>query len=100
MTTETFEERMGRIERERRERLTPPPLDERKHPEPGQKCLECALGFSFYVPCGKPAEFIIENRDERVPMCPMCADHNVRNRGAKYGRLDNPETGFSGMIPL
>lgn len=49
----------------------------------GLKCKEAALGLPFYLPCGKPADFIvgwIGRDDEHIPMCWMCADHNVRNR--------------------
>lgn len=85
---ESFHELNARLERERRERITPPGPGIRKDPEPGATCLECALGVPIYIPCGKPAEFVIENRSEVVPMCAMCADHNVRNRGANYMKAD------------
>ena len=60
-------------------------------PDEGAKCEEAAMGIPFYVPCGKPAEFIIANRNERVNMCPMCANHNIKNRGASF-LLTNGET--------
>ena len=47
-------------------------------------CEEASLlSHSFYIPCNRPAAYIVENRGERYRMCDMCADHNVRNRGAK-----------------
>jgi hypothetical protein len=49
----------------------------------GLTCVECVMGSPVYIPCGKPAEYIIKNRDETLPMCAMCADHNVSNRGAR-----------------
>lgn len=55
-------------------------------PVAGTKCQEAALGLPFYLPCGKPADFIVgwhRRTDEAIPMCWMCADHNVRNRGGK-----------------
>lgn len=47
-------------------------------------CKEAALGLPFYMPCGKPAVKIVGwkwRQDTPIPMCAMCADHNVRNRG-------------------
>lgn len=38
----------------------------------------------MYLPCGQPAVKIIGwkgRSDQPIPMCEMCADHNVRNRG-------------------
>lgn len=67
------------------DRLCGPPADAVK-PAEGETCKECVMGSPIYIPCGKPAEFIIENRGEVVPMCQMDADHNVRNRGASYQR--------------
>lgn len=47
-------------------------------------CEEASmLSHSFYIPCNRPAVSIVEHRDGRYRMCEMCADHNVRNRGAK-----------------
>lgn len=48
-------------------------------------CEECVMGAPFYVPCNKPATQLIgwKHRTEGpYRMCDMCADHNVRNRGA------------------
>lgn len=37
-----------------------------------------------YIPCGQPAVALVKNRDPNPYfMCMGCADHNVRNRGAK-----------------
>lgn len=57
--------------------------DDYERPPEGETCKECALGMPFYIPCGKPAEYIVVNRNEVVPMCFPCADHNVRMRGAR-----------------
>lgn len=41
----------------------------------------------FYIPCDRPAKFMVKNRDlQPYRMCEMCADHNVRNRGAAIVR--------------
>lgn len=48
-------------------------------------CEEASpMSHAFYIPCDKPAAFMVKNRDP-IPyrMCEACADHNVRNRGAK-----------------
>lgn len=70
--------------------LTPPDAESKIAPAEGATCTECVMGSPIYVPCGKPAEYVIENRNERNPMCAMCADHNVRNRGASYMRKSDP----------
>jgi hypothetical protein len=61
-------------------------LTARAVPTPGTKCEEAShLSHKFYIPCGRPAEYIVKNRDPRpYAMCEACADHNVRNRGARY----------------
>jgi len=47
-------------------------------------CEECAMGAPIYIPCNKPATVIVKTRDATpYRMCEHCADHNVRNRGAK-----------------
>lgn len=52
----------------------------------GSECQEASV-FSIhsYVPCGCPAVAIVyHTRDARgYLMCLGCADHNIRNRGAK-----------------
>lgn len=55
-------------------------------PAPGATCEEASpLSHQFYIACGRPAEFVVKNRDPRpYAMCAACADHNVRNRGAYY----------------
>lgn len=63
----------------------------RKSQPAGEACKECAMGSSVYIPCGRTAEFIIDNRGEITPMCWMCANHNVKNRGAKYVTDDLPD---------
>jgi hypothetical protein len=65
------------------DRLCGPP-DNAKRPAENDTCQECAMGAPIYIPCGRPAEFMIENRSEVLPMCAACADHNVRNRDAFY----------------
>lgn len=55
-------------------------------PPTGSKCQEAspASRKNLFVPCGKPAVFIVRNRDpHQYTMCEACADHNVENRGAK-----------------
>lgn len=42
------------------------------------------MGAPVYVPCGKPAAYVVKNNDPRpYVMCAACADHNVKNRNAK-----------------
>lgn len=51
----------------------------------GARCQEASV-FSreSYIPCGAPAVAIVDNGDSRpYYMCEGCADHNVRNRGAR-----------------
>jgi hypothetical protein len=48
-------------------------------------CCEEASLYSreFYIPCNRPAEFLVQTKDKSpYRMCDMCTDHNVRNRGA------------------
>lgn len=50
-------------------------------------CQEAsAASHETYIPCGRPAQFIVRHprNNETYPMCDACADHNVRNRGAVY----------------
>lgn len=51
----------------------------------GKTCEEASvMSMKFYIPCGKPAVALVKNRDPKpYYMCEGCADHNVRNRGAK-----------------
>lgn len=60
----------------------------RKVPPPGSLCEEASpRSHQFYIACGRPAEFIVEfERSGEGPyaMCAPCADHNVRNRNARY----------------
>jgi hypothetical protein len=48
-------------------------------------CEEASpMSHNFCIPCNRPATRMIKNRDPRpYRMCDMCADHNVRNRGAE-----------------
>lgn len=78
-----------RLSEKLRAHRTPPDAESKVAPPKGATCQECAMGSAAYVPCGRPAEYMIENRGERYPMCPMCADHNVCNRGASYMRKTN-----------
>lgn len=60
----------------------PPP---RLEAQPG--CCEEAsvLSHSFYIPCNRPATQVVTFTQEGpYRMCAMCADHNVRNRGATH----------------
>ena len=52
--------------------------------QPG-KCEEASpLSTLYYIPCNRPATRMIKTSDTKpYRMCDMCADHNVRNRGAK-----------------
>ena len=47
-------------------------------------CEEASLNSKeHYIPCNAPARFMVKNRDATpYRMCEMCADHNVKNRGA------------------
>lgn len=48
-------------------------------------CEEASvISGSFYIPCNRPAASLVKARDPNVyRMCETCADHNVRNRGAR-----------------
>lgn len=59
-------------------------------PPRGATCVECVMGSSFYLPCGKPATAVVTfindvrgNTFTGHPMCPTCANHNTKNRGGK-----------------
>jgi hypothetical protein len=55
------------------------------HPGPGVDCAECVMGAATYTPCRQPATFVVMGTDKVcLPMCGLCADHNVSNRGARY----------------
>lgn len=56
------------------------------------RCQE-ASSFSreTYLPCGAPAEYVIEHVGERCYyMCRACADHNVRSRGGVIRSMRGP----------
>jgi hypothetical protein len=56
----------------------------------GMRCQEASqFSRAFYIPCGKPAtKLVLSERGRRLyPMCEPCADHNVRNRGAKLAAV-------------
>lgn len=56
------------------------------------RCEEASpLSLATYIPCNRPAEFMVKTRDPQpYRMCDMCADHNVKNRGATLlGPLEN-----------
>lgn len=54
-------------------------------PTEGSKCQEASPFTSIYIPCGRPAVAVVKNRDpDAYLMCAFCADHNVKNRGARY----------------
>lgn len=69
---------------------------ERKAAPPRAKCQEASpQSRGSYIPCGAPAVFVVKNRDpDPYFMCEMCADHNVRNRGARYVMADETESAF------
>lgn len=54
------------------------------------RCQEASpFSGEKYIPCNAPATVLIDwaPRTERaVRMCPMCADHNVRNRSGRVVR--------------
>lgn len=63
-------------------------------------CEECAIGFSAYMPCNKPATQIIGwigRTDEPIRMCDACADHNIRNRNGQ--KLRDYYSGAPTTIP-
>lgn len=63
-------------------------------PATGTTCAEAIMGSPNYIPCGKPAKFVVIGSDQvAIAMCSMCSDHNVKNRGAKLAPL-----GFAGKV--
>lgn len=55
-------------------------------------CEEAAMGFSFYMPCNRPATHVIGWKGRTEPairMCWMCADHNIRNRSGELVEGEN-----------
>lgn len=50
------------------------------------RCQEAGpLSSEKYFPCNRPAVSIVEftaRKEGPYRMCEMCADHNIRNRGA------------------
>jgi len=62
-----------------------PPVSKNMHPGPGVECAECIMGSPTYIPCRQPATFVVMGTDKVcLPMCGLCADHNVSNRRARY----------------
>jgi hypothetical protein len=61
---------------------------QRKVPPTGATCEEASsLSSQYYIPCGRPAEWIVHfprRGNGPFAMCAMCADHNVLNRNAQY----------------
>ncbi len=56
----------------------------------GMRCQEASqFSFQRYIACGQPAtKLVLSERGRRLyPMCEPCADHNVRNRGAKLAAV-------------
>ena len=47
-------------------------------------CEEASIAsHEFYIPCNRPAVWMVKNRDPKpYRMCRECAHHNVKNRGA------------------
>jgi hypothetical protein len=64
-------------------------IDEAKARQSGIERPECeeasTMSRETFIPCGAPAtRFILSERGKKVyAMCPPCASHNVRNRGAE-----------------
>lgn len=71
----------------------------RKTPAPGAKCQEASpLSHKFYIACGRLATAVIyfpNHKEGPYDMCPMCADHSVRNRGAVYVEDEAPPAGLA-----
>ena len=68
--------------RTKRTEQAPAPVELKANPD---GCAEASpLSVKFYIPCNKPAKFVVgwTGRSEApIRMCEMCADHNVKNRG-------------------
>ena len=48
------------------------------------RCEGASIFSAHYHPCNVPAVFMVDNGDDKAyRMCAPCADHNVRNRGAR-----------------
>lgn len=65
-------------------------------------CEEAAMGQPGYIPCNRPAVNIVgwKGRDDKpIPMCEMCTDHNVRNRGGEIIRKYDGPAPIGRMIP-
>lgn len=66
-------------------------------------CEEASsLSAQFYIPCNRPAERMVKTADPRpYRMCGMCANHNVKNRGAEdqgpYVPSPEEEAGHAGL---
>lgn len=62
-------------------------------------CEECVMGSPFYLPCNQPAVHMIQHPSAEGPyrMCEHCADHNVKNRGAKIVGPYLPEAPEAGV---
>lgn len=59
-------------------------------------CQEASFNSrEYYIPCNKPAVSVVQTKDPTpYRMCAMCADHNVRNRGATLvGSYEGPPPG-------
>ncbi len=64
-------------------------------------CEEASpLSRNFKIDCGRPATALVwHNKDQRAyRMCPMCADHNVTNRGGILLVPSKPVI-FAGNLP-
>jgi hypothetical protein len=82
----------------RTKRVTPPPatvippIDLKAAPN---GCAEASmLSREHYIPCNRPAKFVVAwtgRSDPPVRMCEMCADHNVRNRGGFIAQTFIPD---------
>jgi len=59
-------------------------------------CCEEASTASrdFYIPCNRPATQVVRHRDDAdYRMCDMCANHNIKNRGAVFAGVYVRESG-------
>lgn len=66
----------------------------------GARCQEASpLSGKFYIPCGQPATQVVKTNDKHAyTMCQMCADHNVRNRGARVVQADEVVEIWDGKV--
>lgn len=69
-------------------------------PPPGATCEEASpQSHQHYIACGRPALFVIKNNDaETYNMCAACADHNIKNRGARCVMRENERAALADPV--